>query len=63
MIIQIWYCPHCDHETYNWRKCPACKGDAVYQKFICTPVIEEKENEISLPANPANQYDKAGAKK
>lgn len=44
MIIQIWYCPRCDHETYNWRICQACKDPAVYKKFVCVPVEEEVES-------------------
>ena len=46
MNMFIWYCPACDRPISNWRVCPKCKGEAVYQKFLLWPVEPQGEDEI-----------------
>src|SRR3990167_3196549 len=42
MNIILWYCPNCDIQTRNWRKCPVCKGQAMHEEFKMTP-LKRKE--------------------
>lgn len=49
MEIETWYCPRCDKSTWNWRKCPTCKDDAVFQRFILW-AVEHKDGAKSPPA-------------
>ncbi len=43
MEMSIWYCPKCDKETYNWKKCPRCKTAAVYTTFVLVPKTVEQD--------------------
>jgi hypothetical protein len=45
----LWYCPRCDCETMNWRKCSRCKGDAVLQRFILWAVSPAEQSMQPTP--------------